>query len=177
MHIGFCFYRAIFSKNLPPSSDNSEQLEKLEHLRILENGYRIKVVRTNQKHRYDTLMIKTSPKIPGRIWKLTKLQYILLPEFYLRSRQGQACASIGYLWSHAVLRLPFKIRSVYNIDPEDEPIQHARFLTGRWFRMTRIWAIMSVSLMQIWTRAIQILRKNFLWSDNRERVVIIWEDG
>jgi hypothetical protein len=50
-------------------------------------------------------------------------------------------------------------------------------LTGRWFRMTRIWAIMSVSLMQIWTRAIQILRKNFLWSDNRERVVIIWEDG
>ena len=50
MHIGLYVYRADFLQKftgLPVTI--LEQLEKLEQLRILENGYRIKVVRTNQK--------------------------------------------------------------------------------------------------------------------------------
>ncbi|HQQ85629.1 MAG TPA: 3-deoxy-manno-octulosonate cytidylyltransferase, partial [Candidatus Marinimicrobia bacterium] len=50
MHIGLYVYRADFLQKFTGLTVTIlEQLEKLEQLRILENGYRIKVVRTNQK--------------------------------------------------------------------------------------------------------------------------------
>jgi 3-deoxy-manno-octulosonate cytidylyltransferase (CMP-KDO synthetase) len=50
MHIGLYVYRADFLQKFTSLTVTIlEQLEKLEQLRILENGYRIKVVRTNQK--------------------------------------------------------------------------------------------------------------------------------
>jgi 3-deoxy-manno-octulosonate cytidylyltransferase (CMP-KDO synthetase) len=50
MHIGLYVYRADFLQKFTSLTVTIlEQLEKLEQLRILENGYRIKVMRTEHK--------------------------------------------------------------------------------------------------------------------------------
>jgi len=68
-HIGLYVYRADFMQKftrLPVAT--LEKLEKLEQLRILENGYRIKVVRTTQK----SLSIDTPADLENALKHLAK---------------------------------------------------------------------------------------------------------
>jgi 3-deoxy-manno-octulosonate cytidylyltransferase (CMP-KDO synthetase) len=73
-HIGIYAYRKDFLLQIPALPPSTlEQTERLEQLRILENGYRIKVIETDYESygvdtpedvpRIESMLMKTSPKL------------------------------------------------------------------------------------------------------------------